>query len=240
MDFKYSKKYFTATGLITKIGLGLLVVGIVGFIIIAIALHPFQAIFLAGWPLIGGIVMMIFGSSGNMSDAEYDEQTVKVTARIIDKVMKKFEVEDRHVKMIDPIILSGYEFKDDPEYLYKKGNDGKYRANHHITAVMLFGPQQMYLYVYKLNMTDENNPDSEIMAKYKYVDLSGVAIVDKKITAKIKEKDQQIDFSMFEMKTNNGEIIVSAPSQNDAIIDGKMADINKYITKVKKQAEAQQ
>jgi len=240
MDFKYSKKYFSATGLIAKIGVGILVVGIVLFIIIAIALHPFQAIFLAGWPIIGGVIMMIFGSSGNMSDAEFDEQPVKMTARIIDKVMKKFDIEDKHVKMIDPIILSGYDFKADPEYLYKKGNDGKYRSNHHITAVMLFGPQQMYLYVYQINLTDENNPDSEIMGKYRYTDLSDVSIVNKSVTVKMKEKDEKIDFSIFELKKNGGEILVSAPSQNDAIIDGKISDINKYILKVKKQAETQE
>jgi hypothetical protein len=240
MDFKYSNKYFKATGLIAKIGIGVLAFGIILFIVIAAITHPVPAIFTAGWFIIGGILMLVLGSSGNMTDAEYDEQSVKATARIVDKVMNKFEVEDRHVKMFDPIILSGYEYKDEEDFMFKKGNDGKYRSNHHITAVMLFGPQQMYLYIYKLNLTDENNPDSEIMAKYKYLDLKDVAIVEKKLNVKIKEKVAEIDYSMFEMKTNDGKIIVSAPSQNDAIIDGKMSDINKYIQKVKKQAEAQQ
>ena len=240
MDFQYSNKYFKATGLIAKIGIGVLVLGIILFIVIAIALHPFPAIFTAGWFLIAGVVMMIFGKSGNMTDAEYDEQSVKATARIIDKVMNKFGVEDKHIKMFDPIILNGYNYKNDESYMFKKGNDGKYRSNNHITAVLLFGPQLMYLYLYELHLTDESNPESEFMEKYKYTDLSDVSINDTNITIKLKEKDVKIDYSVFELKKNDGEILVSVPSQNDAIMDGKISDINKYILKVKKQAEANQ
>ena len=240
MDFQYSNKYFKATGLIAKIGVGILAGGIILFIIIAVLTHPMPAIFTAGWFIIAGIVMMIFGKSGNMTDAEFDEQSVKATARIIDKVMNKFGVEDKHIKMFDPIILSGYEYKDDASYMFKKGNDGKYRSNNHITAVLLFGPQIMYLYVIQLHLTDEGNPESEFMEKYKYTDLSDVSINDKKVSIKLKEKDVNIDFAVFELKKNGGEVLVSVPSQNDAIMDGKISDINKYIIKAKKQAEANQ
>lgn len=238
MDFKYSNKYFKSTGLIAKIGLFPLIGGIILFIIIAIITHPIPAIFSAGWFIIAGLVMIIFGKAGNMSDSEYDEQTVKATARIQEKAMHKFDIEDKHIKIIDPVILKGYLFKDEEGYMFKKGNDGKYRSNNFGTAVMMFGPQIMYLYIYNLSTTDETNPDKEILEKYKYLDLEGAAILDKKIKLKIKEKDVDVDFSMFELKKNGGEIIVSLPSQNDAIMDSKIAEINKYILKVKKQAEA--
>lgn len=238
MDFKYSKKYFTSTGLIAKIGLIALAGGIILFLIISIVYgHPMAGLFTVGWIPIIGVVMLIFGRSGNMTDSEYDAQTVKATTRIFDKAMNKFNLEDKHIKIIEPITISGYEYKNEPEYLFKKGNDGKYRSNYHNTAIMMFGPQQMYLYVYRLALTDEENHESEIMEKYKYLDLDSVSIVNKNVTLKIKDKDESVDFSMFEFKKSDGEILISIPSQNDAIIDNKIKEINRYIEKIKKQAQ---
>lgn len=238
MDFKYSKKYFTATGLIAKIGLYALIGGILLFLIISIAYgHPMAGLFTVGWIPIIGVVMLIFGKSGNMTDSEYDEQSIKATARIFDKAMNKFNIEDKHIKIIEPITISGYEFNNEPEYLFKKGTDGKYRSNYHKTAIMMFGPQQMYLYVYRLGLTNEEEFESEIMEKYRYLDLDSVNIINKNVTLKIKDKEENVDFSMFEFKKNDGEILLSIPSQNDAIIDSKINEINRYIEKVKKQAQ---
>lgn len=238
MDYKYSNKYFTDTGLIAKIGIGLLAVGIIFFIILAVAFHPFSAIFTAGWPIIIGVVLLIFGSAGNMKDSEYDEQAGKSSARILDKAMTKFEIEDRHIKIIEPLILKGYEFKNEEGFMFKKGNDGKYRSNSYVTSVLMFGPQQIYVYIYRISMTDEANPSTETMEKLRYLDLTGAFVENRKVSVKIRDKDSNVDFSVFEIKNLNGETIMSVPSSNDAILDRSIAEINKYIEKVKKQAQA--
>ncbi|MCL2518567.1 MAG: hypothetical protein FWF15_08400 [Oscillospiraceae bacterium] len=242
MDYKGSLKYFTHKGLIALIGT-------IMFFAAIILTIPF----LIAWGMWGiysylpfivvGLIMMVFGRGGVMNDAEYDGQTERLKENIKYRVLQAFDMDDdKHVKTLEPIIFNEYEFKDDPAYLYKKGKDGKMRSNMYMFAVLLFGPEKMYVYTRHVNLTDENTEEVITKNIYSYTDLKKAEAVNEAIKGKIKEKEVTLEFLSFKVFSNNDETIMSIPVQNDALTDQRVDGINKLITKVKarKAAESNQ
>lgn len=238
MDYKYNNKYFKDTGLIFLIGLILTAVGAILFITFAVMYgNIFAPLFMIGPVLVIGVILMIFAKGGTLSDSEYDVQTKKLSERLQERAMQKLNLEDRHIKMLAPITFTQYEFKDDPaKYKIKKGADGQIRSNYYVSAIFLFGQQQFYVYGNRLSLTDENEPNTDFNYTYKYSDLTAVELKDEKFTIKIKEKDLEIKYTTFNLLMDNS-VILSIPSQSDAITDQKVIDMNKLIVKMRAKQE---
>jgi len=242
MDHKGSYKYFTHKGLVALIGTIIFVVGAV-YAAIGIALIGMWGIYSATIPLVVGLIMLVFGRGGVMNDSEYDGQAERLKENIKYRVLQAFNMDDdKYVKTLETIVFNEYEFKDDPSYLYKKGKDGKMRSNVYMFAVLMFGPEKMYVYTRRVNFTDENVEEAITKNIYLYTDLKKSEALPESIPVKIKEKDVNLEFISFKVFSNNDETIMSIPVQNDAVTDQRVEAINKLITKVKakKAAESNQ
>lgn len=194
MDYEKNEKYFK----ITKISGKTIAIAVIVAVVLLIA-KPIVGII--AFALIGVYLYMKF--SGVPSDSEIDNICTKEIDTIKQKALDKIGLDEDEVKIIDPIIISGYDFDNS---LTKKGKDNHWRSSKYEAIVLFFSEKEIYSYSYKFSIIE--NKQNQKTEEYFYKDIVSVSTSSDSIVVNdVSGNSQNINIEAFRLTTSGGTSI---------------------------------
>jgi hypothetical protein len=202
IDYKSNAKYFRQISykpgvILIVVGALMLVTGSAGPIILGLLL--------AG----AGAYLIYRQVADRPSDEDIESQISSIHSELYKRALKALGLDEEEVKLIDPIVLSGYYF--DPlgaGWQAKKGKDGNFRSSNYEGVAIFFAEQELHSYKYQLSLTTENDSREETDV-YFYRDVVSVATASRSIPVPVLgEKTRQVvNQEEFRLTTSGGTVI---------------------------------
>ncbi len=233
MDFKQIEKYFKVNNTPLFCAIGAFVLAIVMFIVGAVA--EASLFYIIGVVLIIlAILVVVFGMSGKMSDAEFDRQ-VKQRVRELDRdAIEHFNLYDTDIKTIAPFQVESYEFSEIVGGNVRRGGDNKYRSSAYTAAIVLFAPTALHIYHRRYTILS-GEVDETNTAVIKYIDIADAKIVDSEYVAV--KGDKKIAIKTYQLIiTKKDNTTVTVPALFDADADNAVSNIKRLADRAEKQA----
>jgi len=234
MDFKNNGKYFNVNNTILYIGIGMAAVGVLFYFIGAIAMIRFLSFIALPIAIIGGVVI-VFGASGRVHDADIDKQ-VKAQCREIDRdAREKFNLEDKDIRTLPPYQTEAFEFSEDVGANIRKGSDNKYRSSVYVATYLMYSNECIYVYTNRYSVLDAdlNSIDAYTIS---YMNISDAEIVPVEYSIIKKDKKTTVKnyYLTIRYKDGNAQKILTL---NDADADTAVTNIKRLAERAQKQAE---
>ena len=234
METKRNLKYYTAPpiSIPTIVGLVITLVGVILALVLQSKIPGIAVIVL-------GLLVVMFTTGGKSNDTDIEFQARALTSDLHENSMKKFEVYEKHfLKMLRPIDLAGYDFEAaEPEFYYKKGQDGTPRTNYFKAFNLIFTSERIYIYGRRLSLTNEEINET-ITGQYKYNQLSKAEVLEKQFKT---PKGDEITYHVFKIYDADGNAILDTCIDYGADSDKAVENINRAIevrrVEIEKRAE---
>lgn len=234
MDYKNNGKYFNVNNTVLYVGLIAAAVGVLFYLIGSIAMFPFLS-YIAIPIVIIGAVIIVFGTSGRVSDADIDKQ-VKNKCREIDRdAREKFNLEDKDIRTLPPYQVSTYEFSENVANNVRKGKDNKFRSSIYVATYLMYSNECIYVYSRRYSVLDVNVDETEAYTM-SYINIADAEIVPLEYSIVKKDKTTTIKnyYLTVRYKDGNEQKILAL---NDADADNAVANIKRLAERAQKQAE---
>ena len=106
----------------------------------------------------------------------------QIPANIKEKAMDSLGIDEEMVKEIDPVRFEGFRF-DDAVPHYEKWNENDYSSSAYEITWIFFGDEQVYVYKYRFDTTDNTKGDSN--QEYFYTDITSFTASSDSIEKKL-------------------------------------------------------
>ncbi len=236
-DDKFNLKYFKGKDWPITVGAGLAFIGIIPFVLAILNLVGFYFVVI-GIVIAGiGAVLLLPALGGRTNEAGFEEQIERNTKPMREVLLKKMNLEEKHVKVIalhDPHMFGNYDFTGKEDILLKKGNDGKIRSSIYSSTMLMYTKDTLICYNYRFSFIDSLYKTEEIKT-FKYVNIEKAFITNGEYEYNIKETKNTVKYSCFNVKDFDGNIFTSI-AKNDADLDKLVEDITLLADKYRKQA----
>ncbi len=223
METKRNLKYFTTNGVspLTIVGWVVLAVSVLFLVISGRSLRLYAIL-----GSVVGIGILIFAGSGKASGDDIEYQAGEKVKDMIEYGMKRFELFEKHLKFLQPLILRGYEFND--EVHYKKGSDGRNRTSMYSAAVLFFTGERINIHHRHFSFIDDSI-DEELGGSYKYIDLDHAEVQSFPFERQIGKRLYKFTDYHFVLFGKDGQEVFNISVDYGADIDKACADINRVI-----------
>jgi hypothetical protein len=244
MDFKKNTKYFGTSGW------GWLILIFVGLIFGAslMAVNGFFGFIILAVGVVGGILLKVKG--GGIKDEDIDKICLGQIGNIKSVALNKLGVDEDQVSAAEPIIVSGYNFKEkDSDIHYKMGKDGTWRSSQYEVVVFFFSDSQVHSFKRTFSIVkDESFDETE---EYFYRDIVSVATTQGQFQAMVgvapgslgKLNSQQaqrltktVKYEYFKLTTSGGTAIQATFRKQDSNTIERSVAAMRNLLKAKKQA----
>lgn len=221
METKRNLKYFTSKGVspLTIIGWVLAVIGIA-----FLAFRSTRLIGVAG--LVVGLALVIGAGGGKASGDDIEYQVGEKIKDLHERGMKRFELFEKSLKFIQPLVLRGYEFNDD--VYYKKGSDGKNRTSMYNAVILFFTGEKLHIHHRHFSFIDDTI-DEELGGSYRYVDLDHAEVRDTMFERDLGKRVVKFRDYHFVLVGKDGSDVLDVSVEYGADVDKACDDINRII-----------
>jgi len=202
IDYRGNGKYFKQISY--KPGVVLIVIG--ALMLFTGSAGPIVfGLLLAG----GGAYLIYRQIADRPSDQDIERQISAIHSELHARALKALGLDEEEVKLIDPIVLSGYSYDSlGIGEQAKRGKDGKFRSSKYEGVAIFFAEQELHSYTYQLSLTTENDSREETDV-YFYRDVVSVATASRSIPVPVLgEKARQIvNQEEFRLTTSGSTVI---------------------------------
>ncbi len=222
METKRNLKYFTSKGIspATLVGWILIVAGVI------LAMISRSTRFPGIIGMVVGVGVLIFASSGKASGDDIEYQVGEKMRNMIERGMIRFELFEKSLKFLQPLVLRGYEFND--EVYYKKGSDGKNRTSMFSAAVLFFTGERINIHHRHFSFIDDQI-DEELGGSYKYIDLDHAEVQSVPFERLVGNRLYKFTDYHFVLFGKDGKEVFNISVDYGADIDKACSDINRII-----------
>lgn len=248
MEFKRNIQYFMGNMVLSLVGAG---VGLVG-LIFTVILGPQSfrrgggKIFLVALPiavLIAGVVMMIIDSGKKSKEADI-QQTIDNRLRDLEQknTEKMNPATERKSKTPPPerlaaypaVILQSDDFTgDEPRYVKRK-TDGKYRCSIYSAASIIYTKEKLFILKRRFSVTEDIY--TETFSGTPYQDITYCAVEEVKCKATSRDGEKEISSSVLVIKKGDEDILrMSVPV--DSNVDKTVDSVNRLAEQKRKALE---
>lgn len=205
INYERNKKYFKQSS--PKAGIILIIIGIV----LTLILSQTAAIFIGLLALAGGIAVLVMQNSGKPTDADIDADAADAIAGVKKRALGKLGLDEEEVKLIDPVIVHGYYYKNIASGVQVKlGKDRVFRSSNYEGVVLFFSEHQLHSFKFQFSLTNSSE-SREQTDEYFYKDVVSVATQSETFKINdIKGNSQQVNFEEFKLTTTGGTSITSS------------------------------
>jgi hypothetical protein len=202
IDYEQNAKYFRRASY--KVGVILICIG-------ALTLFTGKAgLVIVGLLLAGGGGFLIYRQvAGRPSDEEIDRQVAGIHAELRGRALTKLGLDEDEVRLIDPIVVSGYCFDSlGTGWQAKKGKDGKFRSSNYEGVAIFFAEQELHSYKYQISLVTQNEARVQTDV-YFYRDVVSVSTDLVSIPVRVigDVKQQVVQLEIFKLTTSGGTTV---------------------------------
>ena len=202
IDYEQNAKYFRPVSY--KGGAILIVIGAI------MLFSGSSGLVIAGLLLAGGGAFLIYRQvAGRPSDEDIDRQVSGIHAEVQGRALIKLGLDEDEVKLIDPIVVSGYCFESlGTGWQAKKGKDGTFRSSNYEGVAIFFAEQELHAYKYQISLITKNEARVQTDV-YFYRDVVSVATDLTSIPVRVvgEEKQQVVQLEVFKLTTSGGTTV---------------------------------
>ncbi len=225
MEKKNFKKYFAQTKALLFTGIGVIIAGIIVYLLNEYWLHTFD-LYQAAWLImVAGVVVIICHFTIRIRDGAVDEYAGtfhKVLEEELDTFINESEKHKKFNRVFD-YTSGAYELWDKDIQHLVIGGDNTPRCEQYGGGALTYTADTLYVVAGNLNLISGNVNTTRFSAPLS--ELTEVKIVEKSYTKEIKKKTRFIECFAVEINTDNAKIAFAIHS--DAMTDEAIEKINR-------------
>ncbi len=206
INYERNKKYFKQSS--PKAGIVLIVIGVLLTLILS---HAGGAMLIGLLLIAGGVAVLYFRFAGKPTDAEIDADAARAIADIDRRALNKLGLDEDEVKLIDPVAVHGYYYKNIASGVQVKlGKDRIFRSSNYEGVVLYFSEHQLHAYKFQFSLTSPRE-SREQTDEYFYKDVVSVSTQSETFRINdVRGNSQQVNFEEFKLTTTGGTSVTSS------------------------------
>lgn len=245
MDFQANKKYFVSNTRPIKLGIGIVIAGVVIFLT-AIILTAMEAEFAITWwiyllglvGIFGGIAIINNATSGRSNENDIKNQLQKKNDRLTEHNIQKLGLEKRLLKLPVSYCFESFDYSDPEDLLVRRGRDSRFRSSRYVTTCFLFTVDRLVIVKNRFSLVSEESKEVEDVLQFAYTSLDECHIdADRSHVFTIDKASVEVPTPALILNTTESGTILDVNIDDKPDVRDFVDTLNKFIKEKKDEQE---
>lgn len=221
MDYKKNYRYFENKKLLLYVGAGLLILGVILWILPRSRDYGFIIYILSVLSILSGGVIFVVTLSMRANDKKIDESVETAFSRFEDETLERYDLYERQLHYVESAVIEGYKYFEGS--FLRRDREGRYRTEIYAVTHVYFVEEGLCIGSREVSLIEDKQTDKSEDIPYSMVDRA--YLTDDELIYKKGKKTIPVRYQTLHiLKTDGSEF--SAQAHSSQALDKLVSDIN--------------
>ena len=221
MDYKKNYRYFENKKLLLYVGAGLLILGVILWILPRSRDYGFIIYILSVLSILSGGVIFVVTLSMRANDKKIDESVETAFSRFEDETLERYDLYERQLPYLESVLIESYKYFDG-SYL-RRDKEGRYRTEIYSKTHVYFVEEGICIGSKEISLIKDEQTDRSEQIPYGQIEKA--YLTDDQTVYKKGSKTVPVGYQTLHIKKTDGTEF-TAQSHSSQMLDTLVSDIN--------------